>query len=407
MNILFLFVSYPENKNNTSLTKDLSDEFVRQGENVYVATIREKKFGLNTELSKENSTNVLRIKNGNMFNNVSKFEKLFTMMTMNNNILKQIKKYWENEKFDLIVGTTPYMANEKLIYGLKDYYKCPSFLILWDLFPQNAKDLELIKNKFIFTFFKRQEKRNLKAFDYIACMSKGNIQYVEENYYFINKKKLFLFPLWSKIKEKSIFNKKEIRKKYNFKKDDFIVVFGGNIGKPQSLGDVINLANLIQDMKRIKFLFVGQGTETKSLKNQVKVLSLSNVIFKDFIPREDYEKLLSSCDIGIVSLDSRFTIPNFPSKTIDYLKLGLPILASLDNCSLSDYGDLLENEIKAGLCCKINDTIKHKENLIKIFRDKELYSKLSNNGRKYYEESFNVENNYLIIKQILEKKNNV
>jgi hypothetical protein len=147
-----------------------------------------------------------------MFNSVTKFEKLFTMMTMNKNILKQIKKHWGDVEFDLIVGTTPYMANAKLINGLKSYYKCPSFLILWDLFPQNAKDLGLIKSKLLFNFFKRQEHKNLKSFDYIGCMSQGNMDYVKNNYNFIDEKQLSLFPLWSKIKEKPVASKEQMRK---------------------------------------------------------------------------------------------------------------------------------------------------------------------------------------------------
>jgi glycosyltransferase involved in cell wall biosynthesis len=404
MNILFLFISYPEDVNSTDLTKDLSDEFNRQGENVYVATIREKRLNLDTKVSNENGTNILRIKNGNMFNNISKFEKLYTMMIMNKNILKQIKKYWNNVKFDLIVGTTPYMANAKLINGLKNNYNCQSFLILWDIFPQNAKDLKLIKNKLVFSFFKRQENKNLKSFDYIGCMSQGNIEYIENNYNFINKKQLFLFSLWSKVSKLKIINKQKVREKYNFYKDDFILIFGGNMGKPQSLINVINLALEVQNKKEIKFLFVGQGTETKSLKEQVEKLKLSNVIFKDFIPREYYENLISSCDVGIVSLDQRFTVPNFPSKTVDYLKLGLPILASLDKCALGDYGYLLENDIKAGLACDAYDMIKYKDNLLRLLNDKDLYEKLSKNGRQYYEKSCNVENNYKIIHDILGSK---
>lgn len=225
MKILFLFIAYPENPNSTNLTKDLSDEFAKQGEDVYLATIREKKLNLNTEVSKENGVNVLRIKNGNMFNNTNKFEKLYTMMTMNKNILK---KYWG----DMIVGTTPYMANAKLINGLKSH--CPSFLVLWDLFPQNAKDLGMIKSKLLFNFFK-----NLSSFDYIGCMSQGNIDYVKNHYEVINTNQISLFPLWSKINEKIVLSKELMRTKYGFKNDDFILVFGGNMGKPQNLQNVL------------------------------------------------------------------------------------------------------------------------------------------------------------------------
>ena len=119
MNILFLFAVYPENPNDTNLTKDLSDEFIKQGENVYVATIREKKLNLDTQVSNENGTNILRINTGSIFNNVTKYEKLYTMMSMNKTILKEIKRVWSDVKFDLIVGTTPYMANKTLIKGLQ------------------------------------------------------------------------------------------------------------------------------------------------------------------------------------------------------------------------------------------------------------------------------------------------
>ncbi len=401
MKVLFLFISYPENPNSSSLTKDLSDQFYENGEDVYVATIREKKFKKDTELSKEKGVKVLRVKSGNMFNNVSKFQKLFTMMTINKSILNQIKKHWRDIKFDLIVGTTPYMANAKLVGGLKSYYRCPSFLILWDLFPQNAQDLGLIKNKYLFNFFKNQEKKNFKSFDYIGCMSQGNMDYVKNKYDFIDNKKLCLFPLWSKIKEKMIIDKDLFRNKYDFKSDDFILVFGGNMGKPQNLKNVLKLALEVKEYKQIKFLFVGQGTEVNNLKELSLSMKLNNVVFKDYIPRDDYEKLIASCDIGIVSLDPRFTVPNFPSKTIDYLKLGLPILAAVDKCAFSDYGKLLENDMKAGLCCESTDMQKYKENLLELFINKNLYIELSLNGRNYYENFFNVENNYKILKNII------
>ena len=404
-NILFLFIAYPEDPNATNLTKDLSDTFAKNGENVYIATIREKKYKLDTSVSVENNVNVLRIKSGNMFNTVGRFEKVFSMMTMNKNILNQIKKYWGDVKFDMIVGTTPYMANAKLVNGLKSYYKCKSFLILWDLFPQNARDLELINNGLVFKYFKRQEHKNLKSFNYIGCMSKGNIEYVNQHYKFIDKKQLSLFPLWSKIDNVKEYDKKESRKKYDFQEDDFILVFGGNMGKPQKLENVLKLANEVKDNDKIKFLFVGQGTEVNHLKATAQKLKLKNIIFKDFIPRDDYENLIASCDVGIVSLDERFTVPNFPSKTVDYLKLGLPILASLDECAYYDYGTLLQEDIKAGLASVATEIEDYKDNLLRLVNDKQLYNEMSINGRKYYEENLNVENNYRLIKDIIGDKN--
>ena len=75
MNILFLFITYPENPLDSSLTKDLSDEFGRRGNGVYIATIREKRHNLETSVKCERGVNVLRVKTGNMFGKIGKLEK--------------------------------------------------------------------------------------------------------------------------------------------------------------------------------------------------------------------------------------------------------------------------------------------------------------------------------------------
>jgi glycosyltransferase involved in cell wall biosynthesis len=393
MNILFLFIQYPEDKNASFLTKDLPDEFSRQGDNVFVATIRERKLGLKTSVSLENGKHVLRIRTGNMFNNTSKIEKALSMLAMNNVFLKTIKKNWGDIEFDLIVGSTPYTANYKLIRGLKHHYQCQSFLILWDLFPQNAKDLGLIKNKLLFNFFKKREIKSLESFDHIGCMSAGNIQYVEENYPTISKDKLSIFPLWGnkELDQVKIANKRE---DIGLNEDDFVLVFGGNMGLPQNLLNVVRLANEVKQIDKIKFLFIGQGAEEQKIKELSDTLKLKNTTFIGHVDRNTYQAIIRSCDIGLVSLNPKFTVPNFPSKTMDYLKFDLPILASLDRTALNDYGNFIEKKAKVGLCSDASDMNSYKTNLLKLYTDRSLYNFYSDNCKKVFNDEFNIESNY-------------
>ncbi len=394
MNILFIFPAFPEKVETTSLVKDLTSEFAKH-HNVYVATPREKKHGLDTELQVYDNTQILRVKTGNLFDTVNRFNKLITTFTMPREILSSIKEYWHDVKFDLIVTQTPYTSNTLLINGLTSYYHCPALLILFDLFPQNAKDIGLINNKIIFNFFKYKEKNMLLSFDYIGCMSRGNMEYVEKNYSFIDESKLFLLPLWSKVDTKpENISKSQIRDKYALKSDDFILIFGGNLGKPQKIDNILELAKACSDDPTIKFLFVGKGTEANRIKNVIKSQDMKNIVFVDYMPREDYKNITMSSDIGLVSLDERFTIPNFPSKTIDYMRLGLPILASLDECSASDYGKLIQEELKCGLFSQAGNTEAFKENLYKIKNDSELRKKFKKNGLKAFTNHFSVKNAY-------------
>jgi len=403
MNVLFLFISYPEKITGSSLTKDFSDEFLKHGDGVYVATIREKKYGLETSLCTENDANILRIKTRNMFGKISKVEKFISIMSLHKPIAKEIIKFWPDVHFDIIVGTSPYMFQKSLIFPLKTYYECPSFLILWDLFPQNAKDLELIKNKYLFKYLKLKEQDNLRLFDFIGCQSSGNLEYMKNNYKYLDKNSLHFFPQWSIINKLKIVNKLEIRDKYNLKGDDFLFVFGGNMGVPQNLINIIDVAYEIQYQKKIKFIFIGDGTEKGKLEKKVEDNNMKNVIFIDQMDRINYQNFLSSCDVGVISLDPRFTFPNFPSKILDYLKCGLPIIASLDKFALCDAGNLIENQIQAGLVSDSSNNRSFKENALKLFRNDDMRKRFSLNGRKYFENNFNVTSRYHDFKKIINK----
>ena len=401
MNILFLFLRHSENPTDSTLTKDISDEFHKQGHNVKVVTLLEKKYNKETQLKVENGYSVLRVKTGNYFDSPGKIEKGITALTMPKNLEKAIKKYFKNEKFDLIYTHTPFISNAKLINNLKRYYKCKACLHLWDIFPQNAKDINLLTNKMLLNFFEYQEQKMYDAFDYIGCMSKGNLQYMETRDKNIKLDKYFILKNWAQIKEKPVFNKKVIREKYGYTENDFICIFGGNMGKPQKLENILELAKKSLVDKTIKFLFVGKGTERNLLENKMKNEEISNVKFLDYIPRADYELITAACDIGLVSLDERFTVPNFPSKTTDYFKLELPILASLDSCAAVDYGKFLQSEVKGGLFALAGDTDGLYSQLLKLKNNNELKMELGKNGRKYYENELGVDKAYeTIMKQI-------
>lgn len=401
MNILFIFSRHSKNEKDSTLTKDLADEFFLKGHNITVVTMEEARNNKKTEIKYESGYKVLRVKTGNYFNPKNKLEKISTILTIPYKLRKGVIKFLGDEKFDLIITHTPFMGNPFLIKRLKKYYNSKAFLILWDLFPQNAKDLGIIKNKLIFNYFKFQEKRMLRNFDKIGCMSEGNKKYLKNNYNFLLKNQIILLKNWARSMEKIIINKSKIREQYGYKDSDVILVFGGNMGKPQKLENILLLVERVKDIKNIKFLFIGKGTEKDKLETIKKEKNLRNVNFLNYVPREDYEKLTGACDIGIVSLDERFTVPNFPSKTTDYFKLNLPILASLDKCGAKDYGKFLQDEVKGGLYSLAGNTEELYKNLIKLYKDKDLRETLGNNGRKYYEENLGVDKAYeTIMKEI-------
>ena len=112
------------------------------------------------------------------------------------------------------------------------------------------------------------------------------------------------------------------------------------MGIAQELDFLMELAKTYRDDDSVRFLLIGEGTEKKRLEQLVRDESLSNVLIKDKIPSRDLAALLSQCDIGLINLNRNFTVPNIPSKTLDYFEARIPILAAIDPAT--DYGRLLD-----------------------------------------------------------------
>ena len=80
----------------------------------------------------------------------------------------------------------------------------------------------------------------------------------------------------------------------------------------------------------MRFLIVGDGTEYGLLEDYVCKSHQKNLKLMQRLPKEDYDTMVAACDVGMIFLDHRFTIPNFPSRLLGYMQAKLPVLAVTD-----------------------------------------------------------------------------
>ena len=78
------------------------------------------------------------------------------------------------------------------------------------------------------------------------------------------------------------------------------------------------------------FLIVGDGTEFGKIESYMKTEKPTNVKLMKRLPKEDYDIMVAACDVGMIFLDHRFTIPNFPSRLLAYMQAKIPVLACTD-----------------------------------------------------------------------------
>lgn len=397
MRILFISSNFPKDAYSSNIYTDLAEELVESGHSVDVVVSEEKKNTDKTYLNKErNGLDILRVKTGNIYN-VNFIEKTLTFVTISNDLIKGIKEKFNDRNYDLVLTSSPPVTFNKVIKWAMRKYNCPSYLMMKDIFPQNGVDIGLYtKTNPIYWYFKYNEKKLYDTCSMIGCMSLGNIKYMNEKNE-VSLEKLELFPNTVKVKSKNKLASKEkekIRNEYGIAKDDVVAIFGGNLGKPQGLEFLLEVIESYKRKKNIKFLIIGTGTEQKKIFDYIKDHKLKNAITLEYVPREKYEKLLSACDIGLIFLDKRFTIPNFPSKTLSYFECGIPIMAAID--SVTDYGNMLE-ESNSGFCSIHGDIKEFKCKFDKLINDDKLRKTMGNNGRKFLKKNYDVEKSVKIL----------
>ena len=376
MNILYLSAVPFKIDKNPSIYTDLIQELTNFGDKITVVSIDNSLKPFQIKKVTQKNIDLICIGSFKLYN-VSIFRKGLAILSLPFFMKKGLKKL-DISKFDLILYETPPITWAGIVSQLKKKNNTKSFLMLKDIFPQNAVDIGLIKKEsFIFKYFKKKEKLLYEVSDCIGCMSKGNMDYVLKNNSEILKEKVCYFPNTKKDTGSG---------KINFNKEKLQFIYGGNMGLPQGVLSIVSAISYFKNDEDIEFIFVGKGTEWNKISEYFR--DQKNVKVLESLPREEYESLLSSCDAGFIFLDSRFTIPNYPSRTLAYLEKGIPIIAATDKNT--DIKDLIVNN-KVGLWSCSDDINSLIENIKVMKENKEKRRVFSKNARELFLKEFQVE----------------
>jgi hypothetical protein len=330
--ILFLTAVKISNIEEKGIYTDLLRKFHEDGCEVFVVCPDERRYGGVTRLNHSDKVNILYVKTLNL-QKTGLLEKGLSTLTFNWLLYRAIKKYFKNIKFDLILYSTPPITYNLAIDYLKKRDKAVSYLLLKDIFPQNAVDLKIItKGGIIHRYFTYLEKKLYSLSDFIGCMSEANKQYILEKNNFLIKDRIEINHNSIDLKWLSELNpcSSEFKKKWNINQNALICIYGGNLGKPQGLNFLINILSHYHNDHRIFFFVIGDGTEFDRINFYFNSAKPSNAILKSQMRKEEFDELIKYGDSGLILLDNRFTIPNFPSRLLTYMENKMSIWAATD-----------------------------------------------------------------------------
>lgn len=321
---------------------DLMRKFRDEGHEVYIIHPNERRTGRPTEVKNKGRIHCLGVRTLNV-TKTNVVEKGIGQLMLESQFKRALKRFFGGVKFDVILYSTPPITFNNVIKYAKKASggKALTYLLLKDIFPQNAVDMGMLSKTgvkgVLYNIFRRKEEELYRISDYIGCMSPANVRYVLDHNPEVDSEKVEVAPNSYDVDSSSCNPQKEeiaeIRKKYEIPTDKPVLIYGGNLGIPQGIPFLMECMEANADREDCHFVIVGSGTYYQRLAEWFKKRKPKAVTVMKGLPKADYDKLVSTCQVGLIFLDYRFTIPNFPSRLLSYLEYKMPIIACTDpNC---------------------------------------------------------------------------
>ena len=388
INIVFLTINY--NLGGNGIYQDLMLELAVRGHRLHVVCARQRRLGKPTKLTHDRGIEVLQVKTGNI-TRCNILEKGIATLSIESQYIKAIEQFWPEKRFDLIVYSTPPITFERVVRTLKERHNANTYLLLKDIFPQNAVDIGMMPaGGVVHKYFRAKERRLYALSDFIGCMSPANVHYTLAHNPEIAATRVEVCPNSVQPRPAIVLDpnlRAHVRSQYEIPADACVFVYGGNLGKPQGIGFLKEVIKAAASQPNAFLLIVGAGTEYHSLESFFAEYQPSNSLLLNYLPKNEYENLLATADVGLIFLDKRFTIPNFPSRLLSYLQQAMPVLAATD--INSDIKDTL-SEANCGLWAESGDLATFMAALESLADDAIMRTKMGQNGRRYLEEYFTV-----------------
>jgi len=173
----------------------------------------------------------------------------------------------------------------------------------------------------------------------------------------------------------SIFSKSILNKK-----DDFIIMYSGILGKAYDFRNVLLAAKFLSDYKEISFYIRGIGECEHYIKEMIDEFPLENVkLDTNIITKLKLVEILNIADIFLLPMKEIKTADEgLPTKIFEYQAVGKPVIV----CSRGEPARYIRST-DSGIVVPPNDPRALSEAILELYRNKENRERLGENGWKH------------------------
>lgn len=207
-------------------------------------------------------------------------------------------------------------------------------IVFWDFFPVHHREIGSIPVPTLFDpALKAAERWAIGAPQRVFVMSERNAEFFAQ-YFGGSREDISVLRPWAADAVPSATHDRSAK----FRRT---VLFGGQLTKGRGLDALIDAAAVLKGRCSVRILIAGDGPDRHRLQAKAAALNLHNIEFLGPLPREEYAEVARSVDFGIAITVPDVSVPSFPSKIADYLRVGTPVIISAE--TTSDVGQIVED----------------------------------------------------------------
>ena len=296
---------------------------------------------------------------------------------------------------DIILCALPSIELSYEAVKLAKKHKIPIIIDLRDMWPDIFLDRTKGIMKCLVKPWVSQLKRKMNYICGNATALFGITEgFLEWGLQYAKRKKSNLDGVFSLAYSSEKPNEKVIKEAENFwaslglSADQFVVCYVGSFRPIMEIETLIKAVMPLDIPYKLVIAGAGDGNRVKAYKKIAK--GNNNIIFSGWINKPQIQVLLKMSQVGLAPYrSSRDFVISIPNKPIEYFSAGLPVVSSLKG----ELAKLLEIK-QCGCTYENNDVEALRKILLKLFNDKALRMKISENARALYQERFVAERVY-------------
>lgn len=387
MRFLLICMQFPTGEGESSPTTDLADALVEAGHRVEVLLLDwSGDYRGESAIATRGGVRVVRCTPMPLRGFGRTVAGATKLLLSGRQVAKAARRHFDLDQFDAAIAWMPATAIAPLLPLLEAAGIEHRILFIWDFFPDHHHEIGRIPGGLPLAIARGWERRLIGRFTAIVCTLPGNAAYLHRNYPTSAGQQVLVTPVWSETSSRPPVDRAAVRRLYALPADRPIAVFGGQMVEGRGFEQMLEAARIARSEESpLLFLFVGDGPRAAELGRRAE--REENLVLRPRIAREEYLDLVGACDVGMVVTVPGVSSFSIPSKTVDYLRAGLPVVASVE--AGSDYIEILRR-YRVGIAVPFNDPARFARDAERLATDPARRAEARKGARHCLDEVFDV-----------------